>query len=157
MIWRRRLGSEWLNQELIAEILWRAGREPSQPSYNRGGWRSPEDLLIKPVPAMEALHELVRAAFDDVCGGKNRNRWWVSWAVVNRNGSHHERHAHQGAWSGIYYVTTSTGDTLFELPGGVERVTPEAGLFVITPANVYHSVEACNDAAPRITIGFEAR
>lgn len=108
-----------------------------------------------PVPAIPLLHERVRAAFDGIAD--TRRKKWRAWAIVNRNGSHHERHKHSGEWSGIYYVTSGSGDTVFEFPDRIERVTPEVGLLVISPSHVPHFVEPCIDSSPRVTIVFEAR
>jgi hypothetical protein len=157
VIWRRHLETEGFNQELFDEILHRAQTTPSFQSANHGGWRSPEDLLTWPLPAITVLHSMVWEAFDEVSGEKNQHKQWLAWAVVNRNGSYHARHGHNGKWVGIYYVTSGSGDTVFEIPGGIERITPHAGLLVVTPANIFHSVEPCTGGSPRITIGFEAR
>lgn len=145
-----------LNEELSAEVLHRAATEPSHPSFNRGGWRSGEDMLAWPIPAVSALLGLVREAFASVSPATRRARTWRAWCLVNRGGSRHARHRHTGEWSGIYYATTSSGDTVFEAPAGIERVTPEAGLLVISPSHVFHSVDPCFDEAPRITVAFEA-
>lgn len=157
MIWRRQLEAESFNQELFDEILRRAQLGPSHSSHNQGGWRSDSDLLAWPLPAVTVLYGLVRAAFDEVSGKRDRYKRWRAWALVNRDGSHHNRHTHLGDWTGIYYVTSGSGDTIFEIPGGIERVTPSAGLLVIAPSKVYHSVEPCVASSPRVTIAFEAR
>lgn len=109
------------------------------------------------MPAIAALHAFVHAAFDEVSAGDHSRAQWIAWAIVNRKGTHHLRHVHDGKLTGLYYVTTSTGDTVFEIPGGIERITPEAGMLVVFPSNVYHFVEPCLDDEPRITIAFEAR
>jgi hypothetical protein len=155
VIYRRRLATAHLDLELYDAILLRAQYEPSHPSYNRGGWRSDEDLLMWPVPAIGQLHDRVRAAFDEIANTSRKK--WQAWAIVNRNGSHHERHKHSGDWTGIYYVTSGSGDTVFEFPDRIERVTPEVGLLVISPSKVPHYVEPCFGGSPRVTIAFEAR
>ncbi|MGH7177178.1 MAG: hypothetical protein ACREJC_07355 [Tepidisphaeraceae bacterium] len=155
MIHRRQLATEAFNQELYDAILLRAQCEPSYPSHNRGGWRSDEELLTWPVPAIEHLRDLVRSAFDEITN--TRRKKWRAWAIVNRDGSYHGRHKHSGEWTGIYYVTSGSSETVFEFPDRIERVTPEAGLLVISPSSVTHFVETCSDSAPRVTIAFEAR
>jgi hypothetical protein len=114
-------------------------------------------MLLWPEPSVQALHARVRDVFDEITGRSTAAKRWRAWCLVNRNGSHHDRHTHAGEWTGIYYVTTSTGDTVFEIPGGLQRVTPEAGLLVVAPSSVWHYVEPCLDVEPRITIAFEAR
>jgi hypothetical protein len=148
---------EGFNEELSGLILLRAQTEPSHPSWNRGGWRSDERLLSWPSPAVQLLRLRVLEAFNEIAGYDTSHKRWRAWCLVNRDGSHHERHTHAGEWAGIYYVTSGSGDTVFEIPGGFQRVTPEAGLLVIAPSNVWHYVEPCLDTEPRITIAFEAR
>jgi len=76
-----------------------------------------------------------------------------AWTLVNRNGSYHERHLHDAAWSAIYYVTSGSGATIFD---DGARIVPEAGLLVMFRGHLYHRTEPADGPMPRITIAFDA-
>lgn len=160
MLWKRQWeDSPSLLVELRDEILRREQRAPSYPSQNVGGWRTPEDVFVRPSQAAERLHERARQAIEDAApGAKLELR---AWAVVNRQGSYHRRHVHgNGAvWSGIYYVDPGgepSAATCFELKGGEVHIAPVAGLMIVFPAHVWHSVEPHRGDGPRITVAFDA-
>lgn len=128
---------------------------PSTASLNVGGWKSGEDFFAWPDPAVRELHDTLR----EVVGGSPI----VGWAMVNRAGSSHPRHTHEGASvSGIYYVDPGevrwTTPTVFELAGGGEvYVDPLAGRLVVFPSSTWHRVPKYHGTADRITVAFDAR
>lgn len=147
-----------LLDSLREEILRREKLAPSYPSHNVGGWRTPEDLLDSPHDAIAQLRDRILWAVAQV---DPRPFTFRGWAVVNRAGSYHKRHVHGDGviWSGVYYVAPGgppSARTSFELPTGVEYVTPEPSLMVMFPATTWHSVEPHHGPEPRITIAFDA-
>lgn len=160
MLWQRQWGDPpSILMDLRDQILARESRAPSYPSNNVGGWRTPEDMFVKPSQAAAHLQERARRAVEDAAPGVKLEL--RAWAVVNRQGTFHRRHAHgSGAvWSGIYYVDPGgepSARTCFELPTGTVYVAPVAGLMVLFPSNVWHSVEPHQGSGARITIAFDA-
>lgn len=144
-----------LARALRAEILSRASRAAgSAPSLNIGGWKSGEGFFGWAHPAVEALHAALRDAF----GAKPI----VGWAMVNRSGSHHPRHRHDGSLvSGVYYVDPGEdppASTIFEIPGrGDVAVVPDVGRLVLFPGSIWHRVPTCDGDAPRVTVAFDVR
>lgn len=140
-------------------------RQPSAPTLNVGGWRSGE-LATQSNPAIAALIGAIREHVSaDVSG----------WAMINRGGSSHPRHWHDGSvLSGVYYVDPGEGPsppTIFELgvrgrrgarlPRGTKvserEVTPVAGRLVLFPGDLWHRVPPYAGSAPRITVAFDVR
>lgn len=150
-----------LVDDLATEILMRSRRERSIGSKNVGGWKSAESFLDAGPGALFRA----RIARDFLAGHAP-----VGWAMVNRAGSEHLRHAHGLARvSGCFYVRA--GDplvpTIFErvprpLPGdasivrdGEIAVLPKAGRLVLFPGEMNHRVPRYDGQAPRITIAVD--
>ncbi len=166
MIWQR----QWddpptFHDALRIEILQRAASTPSHPSHNQGGWRSDDKLLDWPLDAVRALRTHLEQAVVEVAATTARRYAYKlrAWAIVNRDGSYHRRHVHgESVWSGIYYV--DPGDpgsdcacTVFETAPKPTRIAPVAGLMVVFPSMMWHSVEPHRGVGTRITIAFDAR
>lgn len=125
----------------------------SYPSLNRGGWKSGEGILDY-APSTRSLRDTLEREY---LHGKRP----IGWAMVNRGGSSHPRHQHQGAIrTGVYYI--AAGDpavpTIFEMPDGeVVTVDPIPGRLAIFPGNLWHSVPKYDGTLPRITLAFDVR
>jgi hypothetical protein len=156
----------WIDDGLALRdaILAQEG-QPSAPTLNRGGWRSSE-LATQRDPAIAALIEAIRERVGaDVS----------AWAMINRGGSSHPRHWHDGSvLSGVYYVDPGeepSPPTIFELgvrgrrgtrlPRGARiserEITPTPGRLVLFPGDLWHRVPSYLGSAPRITVAFDVR
>lgn len=133
-------------------ILALAERRPSHPSLNIGGWRSDEDLFDLQHPVIQTIAQTLT----QMIGGVPK-----AWAMVNRFGSEHKRHNHQGAIATIVYYLTA-GDpivpTIYECEDGGElAVEPHPGRLVICRGDTWHRVPRYDGATPRITIAADFR
>jgi hypothetical protein len=141
--------------ELRDAILSRATGTSSSPSLNEGGWKSDDKLLSWELPCARRLREALLAH----TGGGDP----VGWAMVNRRGSRHRRHRHDGSVvSGVYYV--DAGDdaascpTVFELADGRQiAVEPDPGRLVLFPGDMEHWVPEYRGDRPRVTVAFDLR
>jgi uncharacterized protein (TIGR02466 family) len=100
-----------------------------------------------------------------------------SWAAVNRNGHYNTPHVHPTAtWSGVYYV--DPGDETPGAPGAAlefahpivasvmtffpamlpsaRLVRPEAGMIILFPGYLQHSVRMYQGERPRVCVPFNA-
>ncbi len=136
----------------------------STPTLNVGGWRS-DDLASWGEPCATDLVDAIygRVAFSEI----------VTWAMVNRLGSHHPRHRHDSAVvSGIYYLDPGedpSSPTVFELGARgragtkPKRGAPEvaidaiAGRLVLFPSDMWHGTRPYAGERPRITVTFDVR
>jgi tetratricopeptide (TPR) repeat protein len=105
-----------------------------------------------------------------------RVRFTGSWSVRLWSSGRHVNHFHQEGWvSSAFYVSlppsvanAAPGDTAgciqfgeppteLELPLGPRRVIrPEVGQLVLFPSYIWHGTVPFDDAAPRITVAFDA-
>lgn len=149
---------------LRGATLARHATRRSTPTLNVGGWRS-DDLASWGEPCAAELVEAIygRVAFGEI----------VTWAMVNRLGSHHPRHRHDGAVvSGIYYLDPGedpSSPTVFELGArgraGIKpkRGMPEvavdavAGRLVLFPGDMWHGTRPYAGDRPRVTVTFDVR
>lgn len=140
----------------LVAILARARTgQRSAPTLSLGAWKSGEDLFgwRDPCPA-----ELYRVLSREFLGGAIP----TGWAMVNRDGSSHPRHRHDGATvSGVYYVqpgSNPAAPTIFELANGDEMVVePRFARLVLFPSELWHRVPAVPGGTPRVTIAFDVR
>lgn len=143
-------GSIPVDPGLLATILHESVTTPSEPGHNVGGWRSGTRLRMLPQapPTLEALRVAIGA------------RQLEAWAVVHRNGSFHDWHVHSGVqWmcTGVYYMTSGGGCTLFERDGKVIKSAPVAGTWITFNSLLMHRTEPHLEAETRVTIAFNAR
>jgi len=175
--------AERLNPALKESILAREKAQPGLANSNVGGWHSGRDFTEWGGPALkEVLHAAMGFANQitlDRHGRRSRPAWRVEcWANINRQGHANKRHTHPGCfWSGSYYVdvggSSAAGDQggrfRFHDPRGAASVLqpaiakegasdpdiqPEAGMMVLFPSWMPHSVEAYLGAGTRISIAF---
>jgi Putative 2OG-Fe(II) oxygenase len=160
----------------MADEITARSNTPSYGSKNVGGWKSREDLFAwKEATAIAELrYELVTKHLDGIMDG---TRQLVGWAMINKNGSYHQRHHHGGKIVGIYYVAAgeTAAPTVFELEDPKEQtgrgtvgvvghsvkceraIDAVPGRLVVFSPSIWHRVPKCNHEDPRITIAFEVR
>jgi uncharacterized protein (TIGR02466 family) len=170
-----------INPRLERAILDRREQGPGIKRTNRGGWHSDLDLLrwagefVR--PAIARMVALADAATVDTQARSGERRGWLleAWANVNPPGASNVPHSHGGTyWSAVYYVRVDpgTGGELvlhdprmpaldmhapalrFRDAGGeqVVRLKPEAGMIVLFPAWLLHSVAPWEGEGLRISI-----
>jgi uncharacterized protein (TIGR02466 family) len=173
-----------LNSQLRGIILERERKTPSVSKSNQGGWQSPPDFFQCDQPAVAALGRLVGSAINvatesiRVPSARQIEFQLYGWAAVNRKGHYNAAHVHpHSTWSGTYYVdvgdeaaSAATGATLEFLhpitaavmsffPGvlpSARLVRPEAGMIILFPSYLQHSVRMYGGERPRICVAFNA-
>lgn len=173
-----------LNAKLEATVLARAKSDPGLRLSNQGGWQSKHDLPAWAGAAgqrvIDAATALATANTTNARGGSGF-AWTVdAWANVSESGASNRSHVHGGSyWSAVYYVRTGdgTGGGLVlhdpRMPGlrmhapnlrfkdcGSEvlaSIQPKAGLMVLFPAWLSHSVEPWAGEGSRISIAMNIR
>lgn len=145
-----------LAPELTAIIMDATHRSSNATTANVGGWKSGTDFLTW---KHDAVRDLAAEIKTHVMTAANAPIRW-SWAMVNRAGSHHEWHHHDGhTLSGIYYV--ACGDpaiaTEFQIDGAIVECAPKIGRLALFGGSLLHRVPAYDGAAPRITVAFNVQ
>jgi uncharacterized protein (TIGR02466 family) len=171
-----------LNAELRDLILKQERAAPSMVKSNQGGWQSPTDFFRWEGQAVATLARYARRAVEvatsHVIPQNVRMEFYLSsWAAVNRKGHYNTTHVHPLAtWSGVYYV--DPGDEPPDADGGVlefahpilasvmtffpgvlpsaRLVRPEAGMMILFPSYLQHSVRMYHGERPRICVPFNA-
>lgn len=170
-----------VNPRLERAILARRSSDPGLERSNRDGWHSDLDLLrwagdlVR--PAVARMVALADAATVDTQARPGERRGWLleAWANVNPPGASNRPHTHGGTyWSGVYYVRVDPGAggelelhdprlpvidmhapaLRFRDAGGeqIVRLMPEAGMIVLFPAWLSHSVAPWRGEGHRISI-----
>jgi uncharacterized protein (TIGR02466 family) len=151
---------------------------------NRGGWHSDTDLLEWGGHSASSLADRVQRLASELTVDRRTPEtasfaWKLSaWANVNDKGSYNEQHCHPGAfWSAIFYVrvdpSASGGEIVFRDPRapvnemyaprlgirynggeGTVHIKPEAGMLILVPAWLEHSVRKWEGAEPRISVAM---
>jgi len=153
---------------------------------NVGGWHSAPDIFSIRTPPVGELLEWVRAAvlsmsrFMSQTAHSGTQIETTGWANVSRNGDYHRAHMHPGNdWSGIYYVDPGEhpGEYpdsgiiefqdprcavgILETPGrpfwGTVHFRPEAGMLLLFPSWLVHTVNPYRGERERISIAFNVR
>jgi hypothetical protein len=143
-----------VNDELRAIIVNAEARtRQSVGSKNVGGWKSTDTLLTWPDEAIGELHDTLAA----MVGGRI-----TGWAMINRDGSYHQRHNHRSILSGVYYVDPGdpailSSPTIFETGGREISVRPVPRRLVIFSSSIFHRVPPYHSTEPRISIAFDVR
>jgi uncharacterized protein (TIGR02466 family) len=151
---------------------------------NRGGWHSKADIAEWGGDPFANLADRVeRLATELTVDRRNPEAasfpWKVSgWANVNEKGSYNDQHCHPGAfWSAIFYVRVDPlgagGEIVFRDPRaplnemyaprlgirynggeGTVHIKPEAGMLILLPAWLEHSVRRWEGSEPRISVAM---
>ena len=178
-----------INPILEEIILARESRQQGHSKSNVGGWHSDIDFHMWPeVQQRTDIVETMQSAVSHMIATAaettrfNLNCDFVSWANINRAGSHNAVHNHSNAhWSGVYYVTVPqfdqddlprAGNIVFYDPRGAVNMVvhpgrcsdgepfemaPRAGHMLLFPSWLYHSVNPFKSDVTRISIAFNAR
>lgn len=174
---------ETLNAELRDLILAKEARTSSAVKSNMGGWQSPPDFFAWKESVAADLERLIHYALKvatlRVTAPKSiRARFDLhGWAAVNRHGHYNVAHLHPMAtWSGVYYV--DPGDEPSDAPGAclefahpiaastmtffpgvlpsARQVRPVAGMIILFPSYLLHSVRIYQGERPRVCVPFNA-
>ena len=171
-----------LNAELRDLILEQERASTSMVKSNQGGWQSPSEFFRWEGPAVATLARYARRAVEvatsRIIPQNLRMEFHLSsWAAVNRKGHYNTTHVHPMAtWSGVYYV--DAGDEKPDSQGGLlefdhpimasvmtffsgvlpsaRLVRPEAGMMILFPSYLQHSVRMYTGERPRICVPFNA-
>jgi len=177
-----------VNPILEKVILARESSAEGKSKSNIGGWHSDIDFHewpeVKQTDIVDSFYSAVSnmVAMSAMAQKFNLKCHFVSWANVNRKGSHNAVHNHCNAhWSGVYYVRTPeydtddldrAGDLTFYDPRGAVnmmahpgkcvdgesiRIKPIQGRIVLFPSWLYHSVYPFQSDIVRISVAFNAR
>jgi uncharacterized protein (TIGR02466 family) len=172
-----------LNAELLELILAQERAHPSIVKSNQGGWQSPNDFFSCGGSAAATLRQFAMRAVEvatarlGLAPKAGLEFQLSSWAAVNRNGHYNTPHVHPMAtWSGTYYV--DPGDETPGAPGAAlefahpivasvmtffpamlpsaRLVRPEAGMIILFPGYLQHSVRMYQGERPRVCVPFNA-
>lgn len=172
-----------LNAALETAILARMKADPGLRLSNQGGWQSTHDLPAWAGEAGKRIinHAAALATANTTAEQGGAIRWAAdAWANVSTTGASNRAHVHGGSfWSAVYYVGVGggTGGALVlhdpRMPalrmhapslrfkdGGSEvfaSIMPKAGLMVLFPAWLSHSVEPWEGSGTRISIAMNIR
>ncbi len=173
-----------MNADLRDLVLEKESVLASSTKSNMGGWQSPAEFFRWPSAAVATLERYVRHALDVAtvratapkCLRANFDLY--GWAAVNRRGHYNTVHVHPMAtWSGVYYVDpgdetvegSNDGYLEFAHPVAASTMTffptalpsarlvrPQAGLIILFPSYLLHSVRMYQGKRPRISVPFNA-
>lgn len=183
LFWYVLKSAEALNTRLRELILERERTIPSAAKSNQGGWQSPPDFFDWGEPAVTTLERCARGAVKiatarlSIPPGPGIEFRLYGWAAVNRKGHYNTMHVHPMAtWSGVYYV--DPGDEAPDTPGALLEFShpitasvmtffpgvlpsarilrPVAGMLILFPSYLQHSVRLYHGERPRICVAFNA-
>ena len=175
-----------INPGIERAILQRESTVRGLRNSNVGGWQSELDLIEWPESEIAELVENIKCGVFNMVGLLSGIRKFdstlglVAWANVSRSGHFNQVHTHPGnQWSGVYYVAPGEfEDDDVEFPGQLQihdprdraemiihpgmpfghpfRIEPVAGMMVIFPAWLAHSVNVFYSQTTRISVSFNA-
>ena len=179
--------SAGLNEQLRERILSHAAQDSGVQATNVGGWHSANGDLEFLGELREPLYQRMLAMVNEATGRLAGDRglpsiavrWsFLAWANISETGAFNTMHTHPGmTWSGVYYVDTgespgqndsgilkfmdpSPGSAASFLPflaRATPQIQPVAGLMLLFPSYVPHSVLPHRGDRPRISIAFNFR
>ena len=177
---------EEINPGIEHAILQRESAARGLRNSNIGGWQSEPDLPQWPEPEIAELVDSIKCGVLNMIALLSRVQNFDSsfgiqaWANVNRSGHYNQVHTHPSShWSGVYYVRPGEfDDDDIEYAGQLQlhdpreraemvihpgtpfgnpfRIEPEAGMMVIFPAWLSHSVNIFYSDTTRISVSFNA-
>jgi uncharacterized protein (TIGR02466 family) len=183
---RRHSGTDAINSHLSELVLERVKCIQPNSLSNVGSRRTESDLLRTNHPAIKALStwifEAVTTLHDAMTLGVSTPGLSEieaeAWGNVYLKGDYQMPHIHHDSiWSGVYYVEATKSELsssqycsgileLFDPRAGAwnheqsrdtnYRIIPEAGMLVVFPSWLAHSVTPHNSDHPRISIAFNA-
>jgi len=161
------VGAEALNVRLKDALLAMKSSVPDEGSHRASGqsyfenkWLSPNRLHESDSPVFQELAGTISALAGRFAGRPLQIA--SMWSIVSKEGMEGKAHAHQGAVSIAYYVDPGTSG---EEAGGLmqffangpdkeptHRVVPQAGMLILFPSRLQHSVSRYTGDRPRIVI-----
>ena len=176
-------GADTLNAALERTIAERRSADSGLRLSNRGGWQSTHDFAAWAGPEGKAV---IARAVELASAHSQRSdgtppRWSVdAWANVSSEGAFNMPHVHGGSyWSAVYYVRVGEGEggelvlhdprmpgLRMHAPGIAFRnmgpelkaeLKPRAGLMVLFPGWLSHSVEPWRGSGERISVAMNIR
>lgn len=172
-----------LNAQLRACILEQARTEPSTAKSNQGGWQSSPNFFRWGGTAIATLEDCIHRTLKIATAHLHMSKGvriefdLYAWAAVNLKGHYNTAHVHPMAtWSGVYYVDPGdeapdapvavlelahpiTASVMTFFPGllpSARVVQPEAGMVILFPSYLQHSVRMYHGERPRICVPFNA-
>lgn len=175
-----------INSGIEHAILQRENTDRGLQNSNIGGWQSNLDFIEWPEPEIQELVDSIKCGVLNMVGLVSGIRQFdatlglVAWANINRQGHFNQVHTHPGnQWSGVYYVAAGQyEEDEIDFPGQLQihdpragaeliphpgmpfghpfRIEPKAGMMVIFPAWLGHSVNVFYSQTTRISVSFNA-
>ena len=166
-IWVSKIDNyEKINNDMLNYILDLKKNDPSGlTKSNFKGWHSKDfDLKIKePKSFIEGIKKNINVALNDMNWDLNKQSVKINnlWAIINEQGAGNQKHHHSNSdLSAAYYVSAheNCGDIVFydprpapvyknpitknpnNLNATVNSIKPEAGMLVLFPSYLEHSV-----------------
>ena len=180
-IWATKIeGYEKINDEMLAYIFNLQKKDPfGVLKSNFKGWHS-NDFNMKdpgPINFITSIKNNLNTLINDMNWDLNIQSVKISsmWAIINEKGAWNQKHQHSNSdISAAYYVTAheGCGDIVFydprsarvykqpiakspnKLNGTVNSIKPEAGMLVLFPSYLDHSVNPNISDKKRIVISF---
>ena len=180
-IWANKIEEyEKVNNEMLAYILNLQNKDPvGVVKSNFKGWHSKDFNMkdLSPTHFIEAIKKNLNTLIVDMDWDLNIQSVKISsmWAIINEKGAWNQKHQHSNSdISAAYYVTAheGCGDIVFydprparvykqpiakspnKLNGTVNSIKPEAGMLVLFPSYLDHSVNPNISDKKRIVISF---
>ena len=180
-VWSSKLdGYEKINEEMFSYITKLQERDPKGViKSNFKGWHSQDFPLKEKQPSsfVSAIKKNINTALNDMSWDLESQTVKIlsMWAIINEQGAWNQKHQHSNSdLSAAYYVSAhdSCGDIFFydprpgrvykhpayksvnNLNSTVNSIKPEAGLLVLFPSYLEHSVGPNLSNEKRIVISF---
>jgi len=180
-IWAEKIEAyEKVNKEMLTYILNLQKKDPvGVLKSNFKGWHSADFNMkdIDPINFITSIKNNLNTSIKDMNWDLNIQSVKISnmWAIINQKGAWNQKHQHSNSdISAAYYVTApeGCGDIVFydprparvykqpiakspnKLNGTVNSIKPEAGMLVLFPSYLDHSVNPNISDKKRIVISF---
>tara|TARA_B100001175_G_C19223366_1_gene501708 strand:+ start:70 stop:660 length:591 start_codon:yes stop_codon:yes gene_type:complete len=180
-IWATKIeGYEKINDEMLTYIFNLQKKDPTGVlKSNFKGWHSSDFNMKDPSPInfIAAIKNNLNTLISDMNWDLKIQSVKISsmWAIINEKGAWNQKHQHSNSdISAAYYVTAheGCGDIVFydprparvykqpiskspnKLNGTVNSIKPEAGMLVLFPSYLDHSVNPNLSDKKRIVISF---
>ena len=180
-IWATKIeGYEKVNDEMLTYILNLQTNDPiGVVKSNFKGWHSKDFNMkdVSPINFISSIKNNLNTLISDMNWDLNIQSVKISsmWAIINEKGAWNQKHQHSNSdISAAYYVTAheGCGDIVFydprparvykqpiakspnKLNGTVSSIKPEAGMLVLFPSYLDHSVNPNISNKKRVVISF---
>ena len=180
-IWASKIDNyEIINKEMLEYIIDLQSKDPEGIlKSNFKGWHSKDFNLKEDIPAkfISSIGKNINTALNDMSWDLNSQFVKITnmWSIVNKEGAWNQKHHHSNSdISAAYYVSAhdDCGDIVFydprparvyknpiaklpnKLNATINSVKPEAGLLVLFPSYLEHSVNPNLSNKKRIVISF---